>query len=99
MRDYLVVADTGGQVLALSEVTRTLPADALERLTAPLDTARFERHSGTLALGARRRHVRFLAVPVQGAGPGVGGILVATPTRRPRSDPPICCDPCCSLRR
>ena len=39
VRDYLVVADTAGQVLALSEVTRTLSADALERLTAPLDTA------------------------------------------------------------
>src|ERR687893_1011708 len=36
VRDYLIVADTTGQVLALSDVTRTLPADVLERLTAPL---------------------------------------------------------------
>ena len=82
VRDYLVVADTAGQVLALSEVTRTLSADALERLTAPLDTASFERHTGTLALGSPSGAVRFLAVPIQGAGPAIGGILVATPTRQ-----------------
>src|SRR5919108_4381712 len=33
-RDYLVVADTAGQVLALSDVTRSLNGPALERLTA-----------------------------------------------------------------
>jgi signal transduction histidine kinase len=82
VRDYLVVADTGGQVLALSEVTRTLSADALERLTAPLDTTSFEKHTATLALGAPIGGVRYLAVPVQGAGPVIGGILVATPIRQ-----------------
>ncbi|HEU5303414.1 MAG TPA: ATP-binding protein [Gemmatimonadales bacterium] len=82
VRDYLVVTDTAGQVLALSEVTRTLSADALERLTAPLDTASFERHGGTLALDASVGAVRFLAIPVQGAGPAIGGILVATPLRQ-----------------
>jgi signal transduction histidine kinase len=81
VRDYLVVTDTAGQVLALSEVTRTLSADALERLTAPLDTITgFEKHIGTLALGAPGGSVRYLAVPVQSAGPIIGGILVATPT-------------------
>jgi signal transduction histidine kinase len=82
VRDYLVVADTAGQVLALSEVTRTLSADALERLTAPLDTTKFEKHTGTLALGGPVGQVRYLAVPVQGAGPAIGGILVAIPTRQ-----------------
>jgi signal transduction histidine kinase len=82
VRDYLVVADTAGQVLALSEVTRTLSANALERLTAPLDTTSFAKHSGTLALGGPVGRVRYLAVPVQGAGPIIGGILVATPTRQ-----------------
>ena len=80
VRDYLVVADTAGQVLALSEVTRTLSADALERLTAPLDSAGFDKHIGTLTLGDPVGRVRYLAVPVQGAGPIVGSILVATPT-------------------
>jgi signal transduction histidine kinase len=81
VRDYLVVADTSGQVLALSEAARTLSADALERLTVPLDS-RFEKHTGTLALGGPVGQVRYLAVPVQGAGPHIGGVLVAIPTRQ-----------------
>ena len=82
VRDYLVVTDTSGQVLALSETTRTLSADALERLTAPIDTTTFEKHVGTMSLGPPVGEVRYLAVPVQGAGPAIGGILVATPTRQ-----------------
>ncbi len=81
VRDYLVVADTAGQVLALSEVTRPLPADVLERLAAPLDTAGFSRHIGTLPLGSPTGPVRYLAIPVTDAGPRVSGLLVATPIR------------------
>jgi signal transduction histidine kinase len=81
VRDYLVVADSTGQVLALSEVTRPLPADALERLAAPLDTTGFSRHTGTLSLGPPTGAVRYLAIPVENAGPRIRGILVATPTR------------------
>ncbi|MDF3052375.1 MAG: ATP-binding region ATPase domain protein, partial [Geminicoccaceae bacterium] len=80
VRDYLVVADTAGQVLALSEVTRALPADALERLTAPLRQPGLRRHAGNLSLGPPTGSVRFLAVPVSEAGPHVRGLLVATPT-------------------
>jgi signal transduction histidine kinase len=80
-RDYLVVADTAGQVLALSDVTRSLNAEALERLTAPLDTLPLVRHGGVLALGPTGK-VRYLVVPVDGAGPGIGGLMVATPTRQ-----------------
>ncbi len=80
VRDYLIVADTTGQVLALSEVTRALPADALERLAAPLARPDLRRHTGTLQLGEPPGDVRFLAVPVQDAGPTVRGLLVATPT-------------------
>jgi signal transduction histidine kinase len=81
-RDYLVVADTAGQVLALSDVTRSLNAEALERLTAPLHTPHLTRHGGVLALGSPTGKVRYLVVPVDGAGPSVGGLLVATPTRQ-----------------
>ena len=81
-RDYLVVADSAGQVLALSDVTRSLNAEALGRLTAPLDTLHLTRHGGVLALGPPSGKVRYLVVPVEGAGPGVGGLLVATPTRQ-----------------
>ncbi len=45
-RDYLIVADTAGQLLALSDIARGLSAPALESLTAPLDTLPLSRHSG-----------------------------------------------------
>ncbi|HEY3011247.1 MAG TPA: HAMP domain-containing sensor histidine kinase [Gemmatimonadales bacterium] len=80
-RDYLIVADTAGQVLALSDVTRALNAPALQRLTAPLDTLPLTRHSGVLALGPPVGSVRYLVVPVTSAGPGIGGLLVATPLK------------------
>jgi signal transduction histidine kinase len=78
-RDYLIVADTTGQVLGLSDVTRTLNAPALERLTAPLDTLPLTRHTGVLPLGPPVGSVRYLVVPIEGAGPGIGGMLVAIP--------------------
>jgi two-component system OmpR family sensor kinase len=81
-RDYLIVADTAGQVLALSDVTRALSAPALERLTAPLDTLPLNRHSGVLALGTPSGSVRYLVIPVDSAGPGIGGLLVATPVEQ-----------------
>jgi two-component system, OmpR family, sensor kinase len=80
VRDYLIVADTTGQVLALSEVTRALPADALELLAAPLGRPDLRRHIGTLSLDAPAGDVRFVALPVHDAGPAVRGLLVATPT-------------------
>jgi two-component system OmpR family sensor kinase len=81
-RDYLIVADTNGQVLALSDVTRSLNAAALERLSAPLDTLPLVRHSGVVALGPPSGSVRYLLAPIDSAGPGIGGLLVATPVRQ-----------------
>jgi two-component system OmpR family sensor kinase len=81
-RDYLVVADTAGQVLALSDVTRSLSAEALQSLTGSLDTLPLTRHGGVLALGPPTGKVRYLVVPVDDAGPGIGGLLVATPTKQ-----------------
>jgi two-component system OmpR family sensor kinase len=81
-RDYLIVADTAGKVLALSDVARELDAAALERLTTPLDTLPLARHSGLLPLGQPVGSVRYLVVPVDSAGPVIGGLLVATPTRQ-----------------
>jgi two-component system, OmpR family, sensor kinase len=79
VRDYLIVADTSGQVLALSEVTRQLSADALQQLTAPLDSVRLPKHGGTVDLGAPVGPARFLAVRLESAGPEIRGLLVATP--------------------
>ena len=78
VRDYLVVADTAGQVLALSDVTRGLDAGDLQALTAEVDTLRTAKRSGTLDLGPPIGTVRYLAVRVDDAGPEVGAVLVAT---------------------
>ena len=78
VRDYLVVADTNGQVLALSDVTRTLDADDLQQLSRVLDSLPSSRLPGTLDLGTPIGTVRYLAVQVDNAGPEVGGVLVAT---------------------
>ncbi|MEO7986111.1 MAG: HAMP domain-containing sensor histidine kinase [Gemmatimonadales bacterium] len=82
VRDYLVVVDTTGQVLALSESARTLTAVDLELLTAPLDSLRSPRESGTLRLGAPAGAVRYFAMRVEKAGPEIGGVLVATSARQ-----------------
>src|SRR4051812_24324787 len=70
-RDYLVVADTSGQLLALSDVTRTLSAEALERLTAPLDQLTLGSHTGTVSLGPPAGKVQYLITEVDSAGPGI----------------------------
>jgi len=80
VRDYLVVTDTSGQILALSEAARNLNADVLQRLTAELRAIRLAKHSGTLDLGPAGP-MRFLAMRVEAAGPEIGGLLVATSTR------------------
>src|SRR6476620_4383630 len=79
-RDFLVVGDTAGQLLGLSDVTRSLNAEALGRLTDLLDTMPISRHGGVLALGPPIGKVRYVVVPITGAGPTIGGLLVATPT-------------------
>ena len=88
VRDYLVVSDTSGNVLALSEAARTLSADALQQLTAPLDTLRLPKHAGSRDLGPGVGDVRYLAVRVEAAGPEIGGLLVATSTSQVAFGPP-----------
>src|SRR5699024_9311806 len=80
VRDYVVVADTSGNVLALSEASRALNADALQRLTAPLDTLRGPKATGSINLGAGAGSLRWVAVRVEAAGPEIGSLMVATPT-------------------
>jgi signal transduction histidine kinase len=82
VRDYLIVVDTTGGVLALSEVGRELSAADIQRLTSVLDSLRLPKVSGTLDLSAPAGTVRYLAVRVEGAGPEVGGVLVATSSSR-----------------
>lgn len=79
VRDLLIVTDTSGQILALSEATRQLSADGLQQLTAPLNSIRLPKHGGTLDLGPPVGPVRFLAQRLESAGPEIRGLLVATP--------------------
>jgi signal transduction histidine kinase len=79
-RDYLILADTGRRVVALSGVTRGLSAAELEALSAPLRTLPGRRATGTLDVPGPLGPVRYLATRVDSAGPGIGGLLVATPT-------------------
>jgi len=81
-RDYLIVADTAGQLLALSDIARGLSAPALERLNAPLDTLPLTRHSGLINVGPPVGSMRYLVAPIGNAGPAIGGLLVATPARQ-----------------
>ena len=78
VRDYLIVVDTSGSVLALSEVTRELPSADIQRLSSVLDSLRLPKASGTVALSDPVGAVRYLAVRMEAAGPDVGGVLVAT---------------------
>jgi heavy metal sensor kinase len=80
-RDYLVVADTAHNVVALSGVTRTLSAGDLEALSAPLRSLGPLRATGALDLPGGGGALRYVATRVDSAGPGIGGLLVATPTR------------------
>ncbi|HEU5041298.1 MAG TPA: ATP-binding protein [Gemmatimonadales bacterium] len=82
VRDYLIVVDTTGAVLALSEVTRELPASDIQRLSSELDSLRLPKASGTVSLGDPVGAVRYLAVRMEAAGPEVGGVLVATSVTR-----------------
>ncbi|HXS22654.1 MAG TPA: ATP-binding protein [Gemmatimonadales bacterium] len=79
-RDYLVVADTGHKVVALSGVTRGLSAAELEQLSAPARQLVGQRSAGTLDVGGSLGTVRYLATRVDSAGPGIGWLVVATPT-------------------
>jgi signal transduction histidine kinase len=80
-RDYLIVADTAQNLMALSGVTRTLSAGDLEALSAPLRSLDDRRRSGTLDLSGPGGGVRFIVTRVDSAGPGIGALLVATPTQ------------------
>ncbi|HZM27269.1 MAG TPA: hypothetical protein VFB89_07920, partial [Gemmatimonadales bacterium] len=79
-RDYLVLADTSHKVVALSGVTRGLTAAELEQLSAPARTLTARRLAGTLDVGGSLGTMRYLATRVDSAGPGIGWLVVATPT-------------------
>lgn len=79
LRDYTVVADSGGGVLALSDVARRLGAGAIQRLSALFDPRKPQERSGTIAIGLKDGPVRYLVRPIRNAGLDVGAVIVAIP--------------------
>ncbi len=79
VRDYLLVADTAGRELYLTETTRTLSYPVIERLLAlaapgSVDTA------GTLAAGGPQGPIRWHVRRLLPDGSGIGAVLAAAPT-------------------
>jgi signal transduction histidine kinase len=79
VRDYLVVADTAGRELYLTETTRTLNYPVIERLLAVaapggVDTA------GTLDAGGAQGPIRWHLRRLPPDGSGIGAVLAAAPT-------------------
>ena len=86
-RGLLVVASPGGEVLFLSPAARELGYQALQRLTDRLSPAPLQPVEGRLDLGGTRGEVRFIALPVTGAGDAIGGVIAAVPIGAPA--PPL----------
>jgi len=84
-RDYLVVSDSAGRELYVSDAATTLRFSDLQRLSGPLTTR-------PLAPGTRvvrledGRELRAVLTPLTTAGPEIGGLLVAAPLERAAPD-------------
>ena len=79
-RDYVIVVDTAGNVIGLSGVTRPLGADEFQRLAAPLYPRPARPTSGTIDFDPPLGPVRYHVAPVMQGAPGVGALLIGTPT-------------------
>ncbi len=77
-RDYLIVVDTGGNVIGLSGVTRPLGAAEFQQLAAPLYPPPAQSTSGTIDFGPPLGPVRYYVTPMSAPRTGVAGLLVAT---------------------
>lgn len=81
LRDYMLLADSAGNLLFTSDSAVTLAFSDLELLAARLTPPPAGPMNLTLRLG-NGREVRATVAPVRTAGPGIGGVLVAAPTDR-----------------
>ncbi len=80
IRDFLVLADSGGQVLYASDTASALPIASFERLRAPLVPPPGSVRTGSYTFDPAIGPARYLIVPVDDAGPEVAGMLVAAPS-------------------
>ncbi len=78
-RDFLVVSDRQGNVLVMSAQAQVLPVNSIERLRQKLKPMPIERQVETFTFDDSIGAARYVVLPVRGAGPQIGGILVAAP--------------------
>ncbi len=79
IRDYLVLTDRSGRVLFTSDTASALPIASYDRLRAPLHPLPPAPRTGIYTFDDGVGPARFVALPVTGAGPEIGAILVAAP--------------------
>ena len=84
-RDYLVVSDSAGRELYVSDAATALRFSDLQRLSAPLAARPIERAARVIRL-EDGRELRAVLTPLTAAGPEIGGILVAAPLERAAPD-------------
>ena len=77
VRDLLVVFDSRGQSLYLNDPVRQLNFAAIDQLTSLVDTLPTARVVESVSLPAGEAMVRYVILPVTGAGDEVGSVLVA----------------------
>jgi two-component system, OmpR family, sensor kinase len=81
MRDPLIVVDSAGGLLFISQEGRRLSYEQLESLRALLRPRPTTRVTGTTTFDPTVGSYRYLASPVPAERSGIAGILLATPTR------------------
>lgn len=77
VRDLLLVFDRQGRPLYINDPVRALNFAAIERLTALPGPAPTEVSTGTAILPAGEQPMRYVVLPVHGAGTEVGALVVA----------------------
>jgi signal transduction histidine kinase len=77
VRDLLLVFDPQGNTLYINDPVRQLNFAAIEQLAALAGAKPIARASGTAFLPAGEAPVRYVVLPVSGAGNEVGSVLVA----------------------
>ncbi|HEU5219246.1 MAG TPA: ATP-binding protein [Gemmatimonadales bacterium] len=79
-RDYLILADTAGRVLFISDSASALPFASIERLRSLVRHPPAVPDSGTFVFDSLIGPARYLVYPITGAGPEVATVLVAAPS-------------------
>ena len=87
MRDPLIVVDSTGNLLYASQEARLLSYESLEALRAILRPRPTSRDAGSVTLDPTAGIYRYLSMPVETRGTGIGALLVATPTRTVSFEP------------